>query len=52
MIFQYIFLVLIVGTALGYVIRKIREPFRSKNDCGASCGKCKALENLEMKKEN
>ncbi len=47
MMVQYILLALIVVLATGFVVRKIREPFRSKRDCGAACGKCQALDKLE-----
>ncbi|HCS19579.1 MAG TPA: hypothetical protein DIW47_03265 [Bacteroidetes bacterium] len=47
MIYQYILLVVIIAAAVWYVVKKLRAPFRSKNDCGEACGKCQALDKLE-----
>jgi large-conductance mechanosensitive channel len=52
MIVQYIILFLILATAVWYVVRKIREPFRSKKACGEACGKCQALDKLEEVKKS
>lgn len=51
MIIQYIVLALIIGLATWFVVRKIRQPFRSKSDCAQACGKCHALDKLEELKK-
>lgn len=51
MIFQYILLALLVFAAAWYIIKKLREPFHNKKECGGSCAKCNALDSLnEVKK--
>lgn len=51
MIFQYVLLISILALATWYIIRKIREPFRTKNSCGEACGKCQALDRLDEVKK-
>lgn len=52
MMAQYILLALILALAVWFVVRKIRQPFISKNACGEACGKCQALDKLEEVKKS
>ena len=51
MIVQYILLMVIIGIATWYTIKKIRAPFHKDEECGGGCAKCSALDKLEDIKE-